>query len=199
MESVHDWLFERPENPPGIFSLFSLLLFSSLCLVSALFLASNNYWWWPLFGVLVGMDLIGMLASVGSVVAIDRSVLFLTVVITEIAENPSDVFLLTLLILGLVVVLDFSFFLRRVDGTNLDRNVFARRLKSYAYTVLPAALLTYLLLFVYSQYLGFSLTDAVVVLGLSSVGTLIIVYAVVRFLLSFHSDYGRRIERRRPD
>ena len=198
MESVDDWLFTRPKNPPGMLSLFSLLLFSSLCLVSASLLASNSYWW-GLFGFLVVMDLIGMLASAGTVVATDRALLFLTVVIAEIVANPSNVFLLTLVILGLIVALDFSFFLRKIDGTNTDASVFAMRLKSYAYTVLPASLLTYLLLFVYSQNLGFSLTEAVVVLGLASVGTLIIVYLVVRFMLSFYSDYGRHIERRRPD
>ena len=198
MESVGDWLFTRPKNPPGMLSLFSLFLFSSLCLVSASFLASNSYWWW-LFGFLVAMDLIGMLASAGTVVAADRALLFLTVVIAEIVENPSNVFLLTLVILGLIVALDFSFFLRKIDGTNTDASVVVMRLKSYAYTVIPAFLLTYLLLFVYSQYLGFSLTEAVVVLGLTSVGTLIIVYAVSRFMLSFYSDYGRHLERRRLD
>jgi hypothetical protein len=110
---------------------------------------------------------------------------FLIVVITEIVKNPSNIFLLTLVIIGLIAVLDFSFVLRKVDGTSVDWGVFARRLRSYAYTVLPAFLLTYLLLFVYSQNLGFSLVDAAIVLGLASVGTLVIVYAVVRFIASF--------------
>lgn len=187
MEAIQGWLHERPVNPPGMFSLFSLLLFSSLCLISAAFLAnSSSYWWW-LFGILVVMDVLGMLASAGSVVSADRALFFVVVVITAIVRNPSNVLLLTLEILGLIAMLDFSFLLRRVDGTGVDRSVFTGRLKSYAYTVFPSFLLTCLLLFVFSQNLQFSLYEAAIVLGLTSVGALIIVYVVVRFILSFYS------------
>jgi hypothetical protein len=185
LESIHDWLFERPRNPPGISSLISFLIFSGLSLISAYFLATNNYWWW-LFGILVATDVLGMLASIHTVVATDRAIFFLVVVITEIAENPSNIFLLTLIILGLIGMLDFSFFLMKVDGTSVDRGPIIRRLKSYSYTVLPAFLLTYLLLFVYSRGLGFGLVEASVVLGLASVGALFVVYIAVRFMLSIY-------------
>ena len=98
--------------------------------------------------------------------------------------NPSNIFILTIEILGLVAALDFSFLLRKVDGTSVDLSVLAKRLKSYAYTVLPAFFVTYLFLYVYSQNLQFSASEAVVVFGLASVGALIVVYAVVHFLLS---------------
>ena len=160
-------------------------MFSLLSLISAHFLATSSYWWY-LFGVIVVIDLLGMLASVDTVIATDRAAFFLVIVVAEIAENPSNIFLLTLVILGLIGVLDSSFFLRKVDGSGVDRDPVVKRLKSYAYTLLPAFLLTYLMLFVYSQSLGFSLVDAAIVLGLTSAGTLIIVYLGVRFMLSFY-------------
>lgn len=186
MEEVQEWLRSRPRNPPGILSLLSTLLFSSLCLISAALLENSSTYWWWLFGILIVIDLLGMLASVDSVVSADRALFFVVVAITVVVRNPSDVFLSALTILVLIAVLDFSFLLRNVDGTGVDMAVFTNRAKSYAYTVLPAFLLTYLLLFVYSQNIVFSLYEAAVVLGLASAGALIVVYAVVRFMLSFY-------------
>lgn len=180
-ETIQEWIYERPKNPPGMLSLLSLLLFSSLCLVSAAFLMSS-YWW--LFGLLVTVDVLGMLTSAEIVVSADRALFFVAVAITAIVMNPSNVFLTMIEILGLIAVLDFSFLLRKVDGTGVDRSVFAKRLKSYTYTVLPAFLLTYLLLILYSQNLTFSVIEAAIVLGLASAGTLIIVYTVVRYMLT---------------
>lgn len=186
MEAVREWIGTRPGNPPGLLSLISFLLFTSMCLVSLAFLANSSTYWVWLFGFLVVMDVLGTLGSAGSVVSADRALFFVIIAIITIAKNPSNVFLLTLEMLGLIALLDFTFLLRKVDGTGVDRSVFTNRVKSYAYTVLPAFLLTYIFLFVYSQNLVFSLLEAAIVLGMVSVGTLIVVYAVVRFMLSLY-------------
>ncbi|MGA2877076.1 MAG: hypothetical protein ABSE82_16285 [Nitrososphaerales archaeon] len=182
LETIQDWLHEGPRNPPGIFKLFSLLLFASLCITVALL--QSSYWW--LFGALIVVDVLGMLASADSIVSGNRAVFFLAVMVTVIVGNPSNIFVLTLEMLGLIASLDFSFLLRKVDGTGVDRSVFADRLRSYVYTILPAFLLTYLMLYLYSQNLEFNSFDAVIALGLASVGVLAIIYVVVHFLISFN-------------
>jgi hypothetical protein len=177
-----DWLKERPKNPPGKFKLFSFLSFFSLCVVAAAF-SSGSYLW--LFGALVLVDGLGTVMQTDSIVSADRAILFLAITILAITKNPSNVFLLTLEILGLIAALDFSFLLRKLDGTGVDVGVIANRLKSYTRTILPAFLLTYLFLYVYSLNLQFNAFEAVVALGLASVGVLITIYAIVRFLLAF--------------
>jgi hypothetical protein len=180
MATVQDWFRERPKNAPGIFNLFSFLLFSSLCVLAAAFLPG----YWLLFGALIAMDGLGTLVPADFFVSADRAIFFLAFVVLAMLKNPSGIFILTIEILGVIAALDFSFLLRKVDGTSVDRDVLARRLKSYAYTVLPAFFVTYLFLYVYSQNIQFNASEAVVAFGLASVGALIVVYAIVRFLFS---------------
>lgn len=166
-----------------MFSLVSLLFFSILSFFSPLFLGSLSYLWY-LFLTLVATDALGTLASNNTVVAADRALYFLGAVTTEIVEHPAGVFQSTIVILGLIAALDFSLLLRKLDATSVDLGILTVRLKSYALTILPAFLLTYVLLYAYSLNLGFSPADAAIVLGLTSVGVLVIIYWTVTFMLS---------------
>jgi hypothetical protein len=189
MRSFLNWVNERPENYPGTFRVFSFMIFSSICITAAAFLP-DNYWW--LFGVLIVIDGLGTLARTDSVVSIDRAVLFLTVVLLTMIRNPFNLFFLTLQILALFTTLDFSLLLSKVDGTKVDANVLTSRLKSYAYIVLPAFLLSYLLLYADSQNLEFGGFEAVIGFGLASIGVLIVIYVVAHFLFSIRQERNAR-------
>ncbi len=167
----------------GLFALFSLLLFCLLCAVVAVFLFAGYYW---LFVALAILDGVGIFAKADLIVYLDRSVFFLTVMIISMLQSPLNIFSLTIEILILVAALDFSLFLKKLDCTRVHSSVVLYRLRSYAYTVLPAFLLTYAL-YLYSFNLPlpkFSLSEIIIVFGLSSVGTLIIVYVLAQGLLS---------------
>jgi hypothetical protein len=102
-------------------------------------------------------------------------------------ENSANVFLLTVEILALFAALDFSFLLREVDGTGVDKGIFFKRLGSYSRTVLPAFLLTYLYLFVFSNNIQMTEYESLIVFGLAATGTLFAIYGVSRFLFSLDS------------
>lgn len=184
MESLFDRLRERPRNAPGIYKLFSFLAFLSLNVTAAAVLSSSSAFLW-LFGVLVAMDGLGTLMLPDSVVSADRAFFFFTVTIVSIVENSSNIFLLTLIVLGLVAALDFTLLLRKLDGTRVHPTVLANRLRSYARTILPAFLLTYLFLYLYSLNPQLSTLEALVVFGLTMAGALITIYFVARYLHSF--------------
>lgn len=179
MQSIQDWVRGRPVGTPGRFSVFSLGLFVFLCVGAVAELGR-----WPLFAFLLVLDVLGTLAAIDFIVSIDRTLFFLVTLLLTLFTFPLNIFLLSLEVLGLVASLDFSFLLRRVDGTGVDKSVLIGRLKSYAYTIIPAFLLTYLFLYLYSVNPQFTLLEATLALGLGSVGVFVSVYAMIRFLLS---------------
>ena len=181
MKSVQNWIKGRPLSPPGRFNLFSFSLFSLLCLGATLELGR-----WPLFAFLFVLDALGTLAAMDLIVSLDRAFFFLATFFLTLLTFTLDIFTLSLEILGLVAALDFSFLLRKVDGTGVDISVLTNRVKSYALTFFPAFLLTYLLLYFYSVNLQFTLLEASLALGLGAVGVFVSMYVVIRFLLSLN-------------
>lgn len=131
------------------------------------------------------MDALGTLAAIDLIISADRAFFFLVVLLLTLLTFPLNLFSLSLEVLGLVAALDFSFLLRKVDGTGVDRSVLTNRLRSYAYTMVPTFLLTYLLLYFYEVNPLFTPLEAALALGLGTVGIFVSVYAVIRFLLSF--------------
>jgi hypothetical protein len=140
--------------------------------------------YWPLFAFVFVLDALGTLSAIDLIVSFDRAFFFLVALLLTLLAFPLNIFSLSLEVLGLVAALDFSFLLRKVDGTDVDRSVLTNRLKSYAYTVVPAFLLTYLFLYFYSVTPQFTLLEAALALGLGSVGIFVSVYGVIRFFLS---------------
>lgn len=180
-ETISDWFTGRRQNAPGIFKLFSFLLFLSLCITTAS-LVSGPYRW--LFGVLVAVDGLASLIQLNSIVESDRSIFLLISTILAMTMSHFDIFFTSIVALSLFAVLDFSLLLRKVDGTIVDFRVLAKRAKSYTFTVLPAFLLTYLFLVLYSNGFQFNLFRAIIVLGFTSVGAIVIVYFVIRYMFS---------------
>ena len=179
MPSIQNWVKGRPLTPPGKFNLASFALFTLLCVGSTVALGR-----WPVFAFLVVLDTLGTLASIDIIVSADRGLYFIITLFLILLKFPLNIFSLSIEVIGLVALLDFSYLLRRVDGTAVDYTVLINRVKSYAYTMLPAFLLTYLLLYLYSFNLQFSLLEAALALGLSTVGIFVSIYAVIRFFLS---------------
>ncbi|MDG6921968.1 MAG: hypothetical protein JRN67_01590 [Nitrososphaerota archaeon] len=179
MASIQDLIKGRPHRPPGRFNLFSFSLFSLLCLGTTIELGR-----WPLFAVLFVLDALGTLAAIDLVISADRAFFFLVTLLLTLLTFPLNIFSLSLEVLSLVAALDFSFLLRKVDGTGVEVSVITNRLKSYAYTMFPAFLLTYLFLYFYSVNPQFTLLEAALALGLGTVGIFVSVYAIIRFLLS---------------
>jgi hypothetical protein len=163
----------------GLYELFSLLLFSSLCIAAAVLLFSVYYW---VFAALIAADGIATLTRRDSIVSSDRALFFFVVLVMSMLESPFNIFSLTVELLILVAALDFSFFLKKLDSTRVDKSVVFGRLRSYAYTMLPTFFLTYVLFYAYSFNLQFSVSQAVAVLGFSFVGALIVVFIVARYL-----------------
>ena len=81
-----------------------------------------------------------------------------------------------------IAALDVSFLLRRLHGTVVDASVVRGRLASYAYTLVPALLLSYSLTLLYSSLTGPSPPEPLALLAVSSTGALFSIYAVSRYL-----------------
>jgi hypothetical protein len=180
MESLLDRFRQRPRNAPGTYKLLSFLIFLSLNVTAIL--SSSTFLW--LFGVLVVIDLLGTLMLPDPVVSADRAFFFFTVTVISIVDNPSGPFLLTPVVLGLLAALDFSLLLRKLDGSRVEVAVLTNRLRSYALTILPAFLLSYLFLYLYSFNLQLGAMEALILFGLTMAGAFIAIYIIARYLLS---------------
>ena len=174
----------RQEGRVGTFEILSLLLFALMSVAAFGFLA---YAAW-VFVALIIIDVLGTLTSISFIVSFDRALLFFAVVALFVQKSSFNIFFMTIVIMILFATLDFSFLLRQLDGTRVDASVMTARLKSYVFTVLPALLVTYaLVLYLYSINIQFSAVQAMVVLGLSSVGVLVVIYTIASYLLSFEN------------
>jgi hypothetical protein len=156
------------------------LLFCALSL-SAVALFSGYY---VVFLVILTVDGLATLANSDRAVDVDRSTFFLALLVLSVAQGPSNLFFLFLEIALVVVALDFSFLLRRIRGTVVGPNVLRIRLRSYAYTVVPAFLLSYSLTFLSSFVSDVALPDPILLLAASATAALFVIYVVSRFLSS---------------
>lgn len=161
--------------PPEV---LSFLLFCALSL-SAIALFPGSY----LFFIgLVAADGFATLANGDTAVAVVRSAFFLALLDLSVLAGPHSILFIFLVMILAIAVLDVSFLLRRLRGTLVDASVITGRLRSYAYTLLPAFLLSYVLTYAYSLALGFVSAEPVVLLAVSSTVALLVVYAVSRHL-----------------
>lgn len=179
----------KPQYRFGIFELSSFALYSLMC-IGGIVLLSYVFW---LFILLMVVDAIGTVFSNRIITSADRAFFFFAFVILSSFAGQFNIFLLVTEILILITGLDFSFLLASLGGTSADLSVLTSRVKSYAFTVIPAALLTYaMLVYGYTANFQFSAFQALVAFGLASVGAVIAVYAIASYVLSFDdrkSDY----------
>ena len=129
----------------SLFEVCSFIIFCVLCTVAIAAFAA----YYLLFVALAVLDGTATFFSSDTVVFIDRSILFFGLIVLTALWIP-NLLLLTFETLALFVILDMSFFLRRLADTRIETSVLKRRLQSYAYTVVPAFLLTYVLISLFS-------------------------------------------------
>lgn len=158
---------------------YSFVLFSSTIAFSITVL-SSTYW---LFILLVLIDGIATYLRSDSLVSLDRSVGAVSLVVLSAVLLSFNVIYLILEVLAVVVLVDLSFLLRRFSDTKLESSIIKRRVGSYIYTMIPSFFISYALIFLYS-YVFQSTNLSALVLGLSSIGSLIVIIAVVRYFPS---------------
>jgi hypothetical protein len=165
----------------GLFEVCSFIVFCILCAVAMAAFAS----YYLLFVGLIVIDGSATFFSSDSVISVDRSILFFGLIILTALSTP-DLLLLAFETLALFAVLDMSFLLRRVADTRVETSVLTRRLQSYAYTIVPAFLLTYALISFFSALPADIVppSSALFVLSASSAGAFLTVWLVARYLSS---------------
>lgn len=160
----------------------SFLLFLAAS-VAATAIAPTEY---PVFVVLLLIDGLGTLLDSDMVVGVDRSCYLLALVIVMVGEGGiyDNVFVLFSGVLLAVTALDLSFLFRKMRKTVADRSVLGARLRSYAYTLGLALLLSCTLTVAYSRLAGIEVEglDPLALLVLAATSALVAVYEVARHL-----------------
>jgi hypothetical protein len=177
----------------GSFETYSFILFGAISLCAmALF---QGYY--LLFVFLLAVDGLATVAKLGWAVAIDRVAFFASLLVVSLTVGGYSIFSLFAEVILVVTCLDMSFFLRRVGRTIVEDTVIRHRVTSYAYTMLPAFLLSYSLAFLYSLVSTFPSSEAVFFLAVSSAVGLSAIYALSRYLStrSMDSHHGIPSER----
>jgi len=168
----------------SIFEVCSFLIFCVLCV--AAMEAFEAYF--LLFVALVVLDGAATFFSVDTLISVDRSILFFGLIILTALWMP-NLLLLTFETLALFAILDMSLFLRRLADTRIETSVLKRRLQSYTYTIVPAFLLTFVLISLFTVLPAdiIPVWLALFVLAASSAGAFATVWLVTRYLSSLTS------------
>jgi hypothetical protein len=164
------------------FEVCSLVIVCSLCAVGMVAFAA----FYLLFVALIVIDGTATFFAFNAVISVDRSILFIGLTILSTLSIP-NLLLLTVETLVLFAILDISFFLRRVADTRVETSVLKRRLQSYVYTMVPAFLLTYALISLFS-ILPIGIippSSALFVLSASSAGAFVTVWLAIHYVSSF--------------
>jgi hypothetical protein len=179
-----DLEWNHPKSRLSFFEICSFIIFCVLCVVG---MAAFSAYYLLFVGLLV-LDGAATFFSIDTVVSIDRLILFFGLIILSALWIP-NLLLLTFETLAVFAILDISFFLRRLADTRIETSVLKRRLQSYTYTIVPAFLLTYVLILLFSVLPAdvVPLSSALFVLAVSSAGAFVTVWLVTRYLSSLAS------------
>jgi Flp pilus assembly protein TadB len=162
----------------GVFYLLSFLLF---CAVTVIAVSSFPRVYW-LFAAILAIDGAATVFDLGQVVAATRSFFFLATVVASIALFPYDLPLLVFEVLILILLIDASFFLRRLEGTRVDRSALTAKLRSYVFIFVPALLISYVSVYLYYLVPRLAYSQSLVLLGGASIGAFIVLYLLMRYL-----------------
>ncbi|MHB1907387.1 MAG: hypothetical protein ACYCQJ_00795 [Nitrososphaerales archaeon] len=171
----------------GKYELLSFGIFATLSVVALIF--EKDFF--EFYALLLITDGVATLLDSSLIVSVDRTLfLFMFIVLGSLSGDfgSLDLVVVTLTFLTLV---DLSFLLRRIEDTKVVGDVFQKRLAAYCYTIIPAFLLTYIVVFLYLQ-ITISSSEAILVLGMSVVGGFIIVYLLARSFARPQSVLGKK-------
>lgn len=155
----------------------SFILFAALSAV-AIAIFRDIYW---VFLLLLVVDGVATLLKSDATVSTDRSLFFIALVLASVATAYS-IFLLFLEVVLVIGALDVSFLLRTLEGTAVEPSVISRRLESYAYTLLPAFLVSSSLAYIYSSLTGLLPQQPLALLAAASTLALVMIFSISRFL-----------------
>jgi len=174
----------RKRPAVGNMEIYSFALIVASMFVSSLFLLPSYYW---LFLALALVDALSTRFRLDGVVATDRMIfafVLLALSTQVLGFGILDIMVETVLLIGL---LDVSFLLRKIKGSG-GWLIVGLRLRSYLYTLVPALLFSFGMVYIYSELVGArpaltSSSIAVLELGLAAFSLLVLVAVVVRFAL----------------
>jgi hypothetical protein len=160
--------------------LLSFLLVAATMLSSSLFFPSF-YWVFILFAIIDGLS-----TRYRSELALsfDRIVFAFVILLLSAGSLGLDVLLMILETAALIALLDISFLLRRIRQHSRHDflTILFSRLRSYFYTLVPAAILSSGLTYLGASSLFFAVNAqyAILELGLASATVFVIILSVVR-------------------
>jgi hypothetical protein len=138
----------------------------------------------PLFWIFFVILLIDGLATLGrndALIAIDRIGLAVILLVGSLILLDLSPVLLVIETLGVFVLIDFSFFVRRLSLTTVEPGLISRTFRSYGLTVGGSFAVSYIAIYLFSV---FSISSAITIsaLGASSAAVFAIVFISVRSL-----------------
>lgn len=158
------------------FELWSVLVFAALILGGIVLQSSFAY----LYLALLILDLMGTVFDLGALVSIDRSAFAVFFILFGAFAEGFSGFETVLSVIAIIVLLDFSFLLSRIQDTHiLASSSLVKRLRAYVPTAGSAILVSYLFIFLYSE-VSFALPYAILVFGVAMVSTLLLFVTIIK-------------------
>jgi hypothetical protein len=165
--------------------IYSFALIVGSMFVSSLFLLPSYYW---LFLILAFVDALSTRYRQDSLVAIDRMTFAFVLLLLSAQVLGFGILYIMVETVLLIGLLDVSFLMRKIKGSG-GLSIVGLRLRTYLYSLVPALLFSFGMVFIYSELLGAraaltSSPTAVLELGLASFALMVLVVVVVHNALS---------------
>lgn len=173
---------EDSDNRIQIPELIAFLLAASTMLGSGLILFQHYLLY---FIVLTAIDGLSTLARIRLFLALDRTIFALSLMLMTAILAKFTVVELVLEVLVLVTIVDVSMLLQRLTHTGDPIDIIRSRLRSYLFTILPAAVFSLGMIYIYSIIILFPAAfSQVLELGLAATGVFVLLWYFVRLLAS---------------
>jgi hypothetical protein len=129
--------------------------------------------------VLLAVDLVATLLDSGTTIQFDRGIFVLLFIVLGSFSGQFGALQSMTAVLAVVTTIDFTIFLRKLEDTKVSNRVILKRLQSCLYTIVPTFLISYAVIYLYSQI---TITGrlSVFVIGMGSVVAFLIIYFLVQ-------------------
>jgi hypothetical protein len=159
------------------FELLSFVLFGAMSLGALVLQTHFVYLYLSLFI----LDFLGTLFDLGAMLSIDRSAFAAFFVLLGTFAEHYTTFESVLSVIVIIVLLDWSFLLRKIQDTHiLGTSFLVKRLRAYVATAGSTILMSYFFVFVYSEISFFALPFAILIFGVAMVSAFVIFILIIR-------------------
>lgn len=173
---------EDSDNRIQIPELISFLLATSLMLGSGL-IFFHQYLVYFIF--LTAIDGLATFARIRLFLALDRSIFALSLMFMTAILSKFTVIELVLEVLLLITIVDMSMLLQRLTRTGDPIDIIRSRLRSYLFTIVPSAVFSIGMIYIYSVIIFFpGALPQVLELGLAATGVFVLLWYFSRLLAS---------------